>query len=133
MQPFLIQSTLIGVLGQRLVRKICIHCPETFEMEASELREMGLDPGREGRIPLKRGKGCLKCRGTGFLGRTAIFEVLPCTESMKKHIVDQADLSAISALAKREGMVTMRENAVRKMLSGVTTYQEVLRVTWEQG
>ncbi len=131
--PFLIQSTLIGILGQRLVKKICVHCQETFEMEASELREMGLDPGREGSISLKRGKGCLKCRGTGYLGRTATFEVLPCTESIKKLIVPQADIAVIQSLAKREGMVTMRENAVRKMLAGLTTYQEVLRVTWEQG
>ncbi|MBW1777007.1 MAG: type II/IV secretion system protein [Deltaproteobacteria bacterium] len=131
--PFLIQSTLIGVLGQRLVRKICIHCQETFEMDSSELREMGLDPGREGRIALKRGKGCLKCRGTGFLGRTAVYEVLPCTEAIKKQIVSNADLNTIQSMAKREGMVTLRENAVRKMLAGETTYQEVLRVTWEQG
>ncbi len=131
--PFLIQSTLIGILGQRLVRKICVHCQEDFEIKASELLEMGLDPGKKGRISLKRGRGCLKCRGTGFLGRTGIFEVLPVTESIKRHIVDHADVSAISDLAKREGMVTMRENAVRKMLDGVTTYQEVLRVTWEQG
>jgi len=131
--PFLIQSTLIGVLGQRLVKKICVYCQEIFEMEASELREMGLDPGREGSISLKRGKGCLKCRGTGYLGRTATLEVLPCTESIKKLIVPQADIAVIQSLAKREGMVTMRENAVRKMLAGLTTYQEVLRVTWEQG
>jgi general secretion pathway protein E len=130
--PFLIQSTLIGILGQRLVRKICNYCVETFEMEASELREMGLDPGKDGRIRIKRGRGCLKCRGTGYLGRTAIFEVLPCTESIKKFIVPNADISAIQAIAKREGMVTMRENSIRQMLSGVTTYQEVLRVTWEQ-
>jgi len=130
--PFLIQSTLIGILGQRLVRKICNYCVETFEMEASELREMGLDPGKDGRIRIKRGRGCLKCRGTGYLGRTAIFEVLPCTESIKKFIVPNADVSAIQAIAKREGMVTMRENSIRQMLSGVTTYQEVLRVTWEQ-
>jgi general secretion pathway protein E len=131
--PFLIQSTLIGVLGQRLVRKICVHCQETFEMEAAELREMGLDPGRDGRIGLKRGKGCLKCRGTGFLGREAVFEVLPCTDAVKKRIVPHADLNEIQSLVKREGMVTMRENAVRKMLDGTTTYQEVLRVTWAQG
>jgi len=131
--PYLIQSTLIGILGQRLVRKICNYCVETFEMEALELREMGLDPGKDGRIRLKRGKGCLKCRGTGYLGRTAIFEVLSCTESIKKLIVSNADISAMQDIAKREGMVTMRENSIRQMLSGVTTYQEVLRVTWEHG
>ncbi|MDP4856190.1 MAG: GspE/PulE family protein, partial [Desulfobacterales bacterium] len=80
---FLIQATLVGILGQRLVRKICPYCKEAFEMEAAELAELGLDIGNRGRVTLYRGKGCIKCRTTGYRGRTGIFEVLPYTESLK--------------------------------------------------
>jgi len=130
--PFLIQVTLIGVLAQRLLRRICTHCKESFEMESSELSALGLDIGGDGRIKLHRGKGCIKCRGTGYLGRTGILEVLPFTESIKKITTPQADQEVIRSQARREGMVTLRENAVKKLLEGKTTYQEVLRVTWEQ-
>ncbi|OGP56720.1 MAG: type II secretion system protein E [Deltaproteobacteria bacterium RBG_13_49_15] len=130
--PFLMQATLIGVLAQRLVRKVCLHCQEIFEMDSTELKEMGIDVGTDGIAHLHRGKGCLHCRGTGYLGRTGIFEVLPYTESIKKLTTPSADLSAILSQAKKEGMVSMRENAVRKLIDGSTTYQEVLRVTWEQ-
>jgi general secretion pathway protein E len=130
--PFLMQATLIGVLAQRLVRKVCLHCQEIFEMDSTELKEMGIDVGTDGPVHLHRGKGCLRCRGSGYLGRTGIFEVLPYTESIKKLTTPNADLSAILSQAKKEGMVSMRENAVRKLIDGSTTYQEVLRVTWEQ-
>jgi general secretion pathway protein E len=129
--PFLIHATLIGILAQRLVRKVCPHCSESFEMDSSELKELGIKTGAGGMIKLRRGTGCSKCRNTGYLGRAAIFEVLPYTESLKKITTVQADLDAISSQAKKEGMETMRENAIKKMLDGDTTYQEVLRVTWE--
>jgi general secretion pathway protein E len=129
---FLIQATLAGVLAQRLVRKICPYCKESFEMDSAELTSMGLDLGKEGKIELSRGKGCLKCRGTGYLGRCGIYEVLPVTEGVRKLIRPECDAEAIRDMARKEGMVTLRENAVRKLLEGKTTYQEVLRVTWEQ-
>lgn len=129
---FLIQATLNGVVAQRLVRNICVHCKESFEKEGSELVAMGLDIGKEGPVTLYRGKGCLKCRGTGYLGRSGIFEVLPFTESLKKITTNETDTEELRARAKKEGMVTLRENAVKKLLEGTTTYQEVLRVTWEQ-
>jgi general secretion pathway protein E len=123
---------LIGVLGQRLLRKICIHCKETFEMDSQELGSLGLDLGRTGKLKLSRGKGCLKCRGTGYSGRTAIYEVIPFTEGMKKLTSPETDLIALRTQAEKEGMITLRENAIKKLLEGITSYQEVLRVTWEQ-
>jgi general secretion pathway protein E len=129
---FLIQSTLVGIMAQRLVRKICNHCMESFEMETEELKAMGLDVGQNGRIKLKRGRGCQRCRGTGYYGRTSIFEVIPYSESLKKMTTANADFKAIAAQAKKEGMITLRENALIKLLAGQTTYQEVLRVTWGQ-
>ena len=130
--PFLIQSTVIGVLSQRLVRKICVHCKESFEIDSIELSARGLDFGKDGPIKLYRGVGCNKCRGTGYLGRIGIYEVLPFTEPIKKITTAETNLQTLRDQALKEGMVTLRENAIKKLLEGETTYQEVLRVTWEQ-
>lgn len=127
---FLIQATLIGVMSQRLVRTICKNCVESFTMEASELRNLGIETGDMGLVELKRGKGCIQCRGTGYRGRSGIFEVLPFTESIKRMVNPETDVEALRTKAREEGMVTLRENAVIKLLEGKTTYQEVLRVTW---
>jgi general secretion pathway protein E len=129
---FLIQATLIGVMAQRLVRKICIHCKESFEIESAELSAMGLEVPRKGKVVLYQGKGCIKCRGTGYLGRTGILEVLPFTESIKNLATADTDPEVLRVQARKEGMITLRENAIKKLLDGKTTYQEVLRVTWEQ-
>jgi len=129
---FLIQSTLIGIMAQRLVRKICNHCTESFEMETAELKAMGLDVEQNGLITLKRGRGCQRCRGTGYYGRTGIFEVIQYSESLKEMTTANADFKAIATQAKKEGMITLRENALIKLLAGETTYQEVIRVTWGQ-
>ncbi|MCG6892236.1 MAG: GspE/PulE family protein [Desulfobacteraceae bacterium] len=129
---FLIQATLIGILAQRLVRLICPHCKESFPMDPRELRSMGLTVDAEETLTLFRGKGCQRCRGTGHLGRSAVFEVLPYTEALRKLTTEGADMAAIQHQARAEGMVTLRENAARKLLEGKTTYQEVLRVTWAQ-
>ncbi|MBW1841388.1 MAG: type II/IV secretion system protein, partial [Deltaproteobacteria bacterium] len=128
---FLIQATIVGILAQRLVRVICEYCKEPFEMEVGTLKGMGLDLGKKGRIKLHHGIGCVKCRNTGYRGRDGIFEVFPYTESIRRLTTPQADVTKITQKAKEEGMITLRENAVEKMLTGVTTYQEVLRVTWE--
>jgi general secretion pathway protein E len=101
-------------------------------MDSDELKTiMNIHFKKEGKITLFRGKGCTKCRGTGYRGRAAIFEVLPYTDSLKKLTNAETDLVAFGMQARKEGMVTLRENAVKKLLSGVTTYQEVLRVTME--
>ncbi|MDM8538163.1 GspE/PulE family protein [Desulfobacterales bacterium HSG17] len=128
---FLIQSTLIGVIAQRLVRKICKHCKEEFEISTKELINMGLNVGQNGNVTLWRGKGCQMCRGTGYHGRTGVFEILPFTEGIKRLTKSDADLEAIRQKGREQGMVSLRESAVSKLLNGKTTYQEVLRVTWE--
>ncbi|HDH87940.1 MAG TPA: type II/IV secretion system protein, partial [Desulfobacteraceae bacterium] len=127
---FLIHATLTGVLSQRLLRKICPYCSESFEMSADNLMAMGIKTDRTGMIRLKRGNGCIKCRGTGYLGRVGIFEVLSVTERIKDIIAQGGSADMIRQAACNEGMVTLRENAVKKMLDGETTYQEVIRVTW---
>jgi len=126
---FLIQATLRGILSQRLVRKICTSCKETYQIDAAELRAMGLDVGQAGLLSLSRGKGCQKCRGTGYLGRTTIHEVLPYSHTIKSLTVSDADLAGLTATARTEGMSTLRESALEKLMAGITTYQEVIRVT----
>ncbi len=128
---FMIQATLVGILSQRLVRKICADCKESFMMDASELQEMGLEVVKKEHVKLHRGKGCIKCRTTGYRGRTGIFEVLPYTESIRKMTTERASVENIRIRAREEGMITLRESAVRKMMVGDTTFDEVLRVTWE--
>jgi general secretion pathway protein E len=131
-EPFLINATLIGVIAQRLVRRICPSCIESVTLEKDELATLGLNVDNdEGEIELKRGKGCLQCRKTGYKGRVGIFEVFNITERARKLISRETPLEALTKLAREEGMSTLRENAIRCMLKGVTTYSEVLRVTSE--
>ncbi|RJR22627.1 MAG: type II/IV secretion system protein [Desulfobacteraceae bacterium] len=129
---FLIRASLIGVVAQRLVRTICPHCRESFTMAGGELSTLGIDLGKvPDKVTLFRGTGCPRCRGTGYLGRTAVFELLLLTESIRKLTTSKADEGAIRLKARQEGMISLRENAILKLREGVTTYQEVLRVTWE--
>ncbi|MBT8357743.1 MAG: GspE/PulE family protein [Deltaproteobacteria bacterium] len=128
---YLIQATLVGILSQRLVRKICNYCKESYEIDSLELARMGIEVGKKGKVKLSRGIGCLRCRNTGYLGRSGIFEVLPYSESLKKITTADTDIEKIRVQAKEDGMATLRESAIRKLHAGITTYQEVLRVTWE--
>ena len=130
--PFLIQATLRGIVSQRLVRRICKRCKEAFQIDTAELVQMGLKVEGKQAVTVYRGKGCQHCRGTGYKGRIGIHEVLVYTETLRKLTTETADLSAIRETSLQEGMVGLRENAVNKFLQGVTTYQEVMRVTWQQ-
>lgn len=128
-EPFLINATLVGVIAQRLVRRICPDCMERVVLGQDELKSLGIELEEEGQIELKRGKGCVKCRKTGYKGRIAIFEMFTITEQVRKLIGKQTTVEDVTTVARRQGMSTLRENAIRTMLKGVTTYSEVLRVT----
>ncbi len=131
LEPFLIASTMLGALAQRLVRRICPHCAEPYTVDAASLRKLGFPVvGRE-TVELTRGKGCLQCRNTGYLGRLGIFEIFPMSEQMKKLISTKANDSELRQTAIREGMTTLREDAWRKVQAGMTTVEEALRVTGE--
>ena len=128
-EPFLVASSLIGTVAQRLVRINCAHCREPYEEKPEVLREIGIDPELVKRNPLVRGKGCPECRGVGFKGRSGIYEFIAVDESIRKLIIDRAPSSAIKQHAmKNQGMVSMLGDGREKILHGHTTIQEVLRV-----
>jgi len=128
-QPFMIGSTLLGAMAQRLVRKICPHCSETYRMSADELRGFGLPVTEEGEIELRRGQGGQQCRGTGYLGRSGIFEIFEMSDKIRKQISGGNSETEIRQTAMEEGMTTLKEDAWRKVKSGITTPEEALRVT----
>lgn len=131
-QPFLLSSTLLGCMAQRLVKTICPHCRQVFEMDNAELYKIGFPVPRTGSQKLVRGKGCRECRQTGYKGRQGIFEIFPLSQELKRMISAQSASTEMRQVAIREGMTTLREDAWKKVKEGVTTYEEALRVTAEE-
>ena len=129
--PYLIHSSLNGIVAQRLVRKICPYCAQEFEMSVKELAGLGLKINTQGFIRLKHGKGCVECRNTGYKGRTGIYEIMSYSESLKELTTQGAGLEKLREKAMAEGLVLLRQNGIKKMLQGRTTYQEILRLTGE--
>jgi len=129
---YLISSTIIGVMAQRLVRKICRHCEKSYELSPEEAQAVGLASSRDQKVVVKYGEGCPQCRGTGYLGRTGIFEVMEMNDTIRAIIRDRADAELIRKAAITDGMVGLREAAVQKMLKGETTFDEVIRVAGEK-
>ncbi|MCI5147735.1 MAG: type II/IV secretion system protein, partial [Candidatus Electrothrix sp. AR3] len=129
LEPFLIASTMLGALAQRLVRKICPHCIEGYQVEIDELQKMGFPVSGQGQIELKRGKGCKECRKTGYSGRMGIFEIFPMSDKLKQLITDRAPDAELRQVATREGMTTLNEDAWLKVRNGLTTVEEALRVS----
>jgi general secretion pathway protein E len=127
--PFLLSSTLVGVMAQRLVRVICPRCREDHLLGRAELRVLGLPEGERESILAKRGRGCVHCRKTGYYGRTGIFEMLRIDEEMRDLIDRRADSIALRDHAVRSGMITLREAALAKLVRGATSFEEILRVT----
>ena len=128
-QPFLIASTLLGAMAQRLVRTICSHCIEEFTIDSRELAGLGFPVSSVGPLTLKRGKGCQQCRGTGYLGRCGIFEIFPMSESIRRLTNDNATESSIKNMAIHEGMTPLLTDAWHKIMSGITTYEEAIRIS----
>ncbi|HBO83452.1 MAG: type II secretion system protein E [Deltaproteobacteria bacterium GWC2_42_11] len=124
---FLISSTLIGVVAQRLVRKICQNCIRERPMRKEEMEFLKLKQRQEG-YKIRYGEGCTDCRGTGYKGRTGAFEIMDVNDKIKSALTEGAALSAIQDMARSEGMTALRESAIRKMLEGITTYEEVIGV-----
>jgi len=131
-EPYLITSTVVGTVGQRLVRTLCPQCRESRPATPQEARELGLERHAPDQAPtLFRPVGCQVCGGSGYRGRSAILEVMPLSEGVRQLILDRAEAGAIQAQAIAEGMAPLYVDGLRKALAGVTTVEEVLRVTRE--
>lgn len=131
-ERFMVSSCLVGVLAQRLVRRVCASCrKEVFlEREKRELLARDLEvPAGEISHSFMRGEGCDECGGTGYCGRMAIFEFLPMDEAIQREIVRGADRNAIFRAAEKGGMVSLRRDGLDRVRQGLTTYEEVMRVT----
>ncbi len=158
-EPFLVSSSIIGIQAQRLVRVLCPHCKELYEPSRDQLVELGItaaDPYQPPPAPsstvyragwsklkpidrlqpqsisLFRAVGCDECMGTGYHGRTGVYEMVMITDEIRNNVLRNADSNTIKRLARQEGMVSLREDGARKVLTGETTIEEVLRVTHEE-
>lgn len=127
--PFLINSVMTGVIAQRLIRKVCTYCAELYYLSEDECRMLGINYDKTKKHEISIGNGCPQCRGTGYLGRIGIFEVMEISEKVRDAIEDKSSPDKIKQIAVGCGMKTLRENAVEKLLKGVTTVDEIIRVT----
>ncbi len=128
-EPFLVSSSVNAILAQRLVRVICPRCKEGYRPNARTIRELGIS--QEEDIVLYRGRGCDSCLQTGFRGRTGIFEFLVMDDTLRGLMMQTSDSTTLRKAAMERGMKTLREDGVRKIRAGITTVEEVLRVTGE--
>lgn len=128
-QPFLINAVMLGVIAQRLLRKVCPHCKEEYTLSPDECLVLGVNPEKVKNHKVSIGRGCNVCRGTGYLGRTGIYELMDITDKIRNAVNNKATPVEVKKIAKENGITTLRECAVRKLLQGVTTFDEVVRVT----
>ena len=127
--PFLISSSLLLILAQRLARKVCGHCREAYQIDEDVLSVYGLRSTGKGTMTIYRGKGCEKCTFTGMKGRVALYEVMPVNEHLRDMILTGASTADLRRVAQDHGMKTLRQAGLERVTDGVTTVEEVLRVT----
>jgi type IV pilus assembly protein PilB len=126
---YLVASSLLLIVAQRLARRVCQGCREIFDISEDVLASHGYVPTGRGHLHVARGKGCARCNFTGMKGRIALYELMPITDELKTMIVGDASTQALRASAKACGMTTLREAGIARVLEGTTTIEEMLRVT----
>jgi general secretion pathway protein E len=131
-EPFLVSSSLIGVIAQRLVRIICPECKEEFTPDQKQIKELGLE-GRKEKISFYRGKGCQYCMQTTYRGRTGVFEIMKVSDKIRDLILQKQPASKIKDIAVSEGMALLKDAALEKVIQGVTTAEEIKRVIFAAG
>ncbi|MFM7142737.1 MAG: GspE/PulE family protein, partial [Alphaproteobacteria bacterium] len=125
-EPFLVSSSVVGVMAQRLVRRVCPSCRQPALATAAEERELGIPAG----TPIHAaGPGCGECKGTAYRGRTGIHEILVVDDEVRALVMQRTDAAALRRLATGRGMATLRDDGAAKVRAGVTTVEEILRVT----
>lgn len=133
-EPYLISATVIGVIAQRLARKVCTNCKEEYQAPASELRILGYQPKEKDEIlTLARGRGCEVCRHTGYKGRTGIHEMMCMNDEIAELVVRRAPLADIREASKANGMTELRDDGLEKVLAGITTAEEIRKVVFTAG
>jgi type II secretory ATPase GspE/PulE/Tfp pilus assembly ATPase PilB-like protein len=128
-EPYLIASVLEAVLAQRLVRRICTACRTPDTPPAADIQALGITPTPG--VQLFKGRGCEECRGTGYRGRTGIYELFVITEDVRSLILRRASSRDIRRAAVEGGMTTLRQDGWARACQGITTIEEILRVTQE--
>ncbi|MGD0337021.1 MAG: type II secretion system ATPase GspE [Candidatus Omnitrophota bacterium] len=129
-EAFLVSSSVIGVLAQRLIRTICPHCKEKYSPTKEVLKDLGLD--EEEKIEFSRGKGCSKCMQSGYKGRIGIFELMVMNDKIHSLTTSKTPREEIKRQAVASGMLTLRDDGIKKIKDGLTTVEEVLRVIQEE-
>jgi type II secretory ATPase GspE/PulE/Tfp pilus assembly ATPase PilB-like protein len=128
-EPYLVASSVDGILAQRLVRVVCNGCKEKVTPDKTVLDELEISETDAGSATIYHGKGCSECDFTGYSGRLGIFEFLPMSDTIKELVLEKASANVIKEKARGEGMVVLREDGWSKVLAGITSVEEVLRVT----
>ncbi len=128
-KPFLVASAVMAVMGQRLLRTLCDHCKEPFDAPEVELRQVGLTRADAEGQNMCRPVGCSECGNKGYHGRKGIFELMEMSSDLRDLAFNKKPTMEMRSKAISEGMLTLQEDAVRKLLSGITTIEEILRVT----
>jgi general secretion pathway protein E len=126
-QPFLISSSLVGVLAQRLIRVLCKHCKKPSKLTEYQKNLLGIKKGSEEIDTIFERVGCHHCSNTGYSGRTCVAELMMITDEVRTLILAKEDSSTIKKMAVKQGMITLRRNAISKIQSGITSFEEVLR------
>ena len=132
-EPFLVASSVLGIVAQRLVRTVCRDCARKYTPDEGELKQIGLTPADLKGRQIYKPVGCPVCMETGYSGRAGIHEVLLVTDAVRAELMKGSDASTIKKVAVSQGMKTLREDATLKVVQGITTIAEVLRVTQEEG
>jgi type IV pilus assembly protein PilB len=130
-EPFLISSSVILILAQRLIRKICSECREQIKVHPQLLIDLGVPPDEAKNFNVYKGKGCAICSGTGYKGRVGLYEVMVMKEEVKELVLSRSSASEIKKEAIRLGMKTLRQSGIHKVEEGLTTIEEVLRATMD--
>ena len=126
--PYLIKSSVLGVMAQRLVRTLCPHCKVAHDVDEKDWKQLTSPWLVKAPEKIYRANGCLECRGTGFLGRMGIYEVMPMSNTLESLIDDATDHAKLRQAAMKEGMHSLRLSGAHKVAAGLTTINEVMRV-----
>ena len=128
-EPFLVTSSIVAIIAQRLVRVLCLHCKEVYTPDEETLANLGLNLSVLQNNTFYRKKGCNLCMQTGFRGRSAIFEIMVVDDNIRRLVLKTSDANQINELAVKQGMITLQQDGIQKVMAGITTTEEVLRVT----